>query len=96
MARPRVELNRGGVRAVLSDPGVQAELDRRAADVAAAARATAPVDTGQYRDSIRVESGPSPIDGRARATVVATAPHALLVEARTGNLARALNAAGGA
>ena len=96
MPRPRVKINQAGVRALLSDPGVRAELERRAAAVEAAAKASAPVASGQYRDSIRAQSDSSPIDGRARATVGATAPHALVVEARTGNLARALNAAGGA
>lgn len=95
MARARVELNAPGVEAVLSAPGVQAFLTEQAERVAAAARASAPVATGAYRDSIAVESGPSPVDGRARAIVKATAPHANLVESRTGNLARALIAAGG-
>lgn len=95
MARVRVDLNRSGVEDVLSAPGVVAELRRRAEAVADAAIASAPVKTGNYRDSIHVEVDESPVDGRARARVVASAPHAHLVEARTGNLARALNAAGG-
>ena len=95
MARARVVLSRAGVAALLADPGVQAEVTRHAEAVAAEARASAPVRTGRYRESIVVESGPSPVDGRARAVVKATAPHAHLVEARTGNLARAMNATGG-
>lgn len=96
MARVRVDLNRSGIRDLLSAPGVRAELDRRAQAVAAAARASAPVRTGAYRGSIRVEVGVSPVDGRARAVVRADVAHATAVEARTGNLARALNSAGGA
>ena len=96
MARARVVLDSRGVSALLSAPGVRAELERRAQAVAGTARATAPVQSGAYRDSITVESGTSPHDGRARAIVKASAPHAHLVEARTGNLARALNSAGGA
>jgi len=96
MASARVVLNSTGVESILSAPGVQDELNRRAEAVAAAARSTAPVVTGAYRDSIHVESGPSPIDGRARAIVTADVFYADFVEARTGNLARALSAAGGA
>jgi hypothetical protein len=96
MARARVDLNRAGVVDLLSAPGVRAELERRAQAVAAAARATAPVKTGAYRGSIGVAVDSSPIDGRARAIVEATVDYADTVEARTGNLARALNSAGGA
>lgn len=95
MARARVVLDSRGVSALMSAPGVRAELERRAQAAAATARATAPVQSGAYRDSITVESGTSPVDGRARAIVKATAAHANSVESRTGNLARALNAAGG-
>lgn len=93
MARTRVELNSAGVRELLNDSGVRAELERRAERVAAAARATAPVATGAYRDSIHVTTGRT---DRAEARVVAPVPHAMLVEAKTGNLARSLDAAGGA
>lgn len=96
MARAKVELNRAGVLEVLTAPGVLAELVRRGEAVAATARATAPVRTGDYRDHITVQPGVSPVDGRARVIVGSTARHAPLVEARTGNLARALNAGGGA
>lgn len=53
---------------------------------------TAPVDTGAYRDGITVWSD---VTDRAVTRVGSTAPHARLVEANTGNLARALDAAGG-
>lgn len=93
MSRPRVVLNRGGMRELLNDPGVRAELARRMDAVAQAATASAPVESGVYRDSIRRQSVTT---DRAVERVVADAPHALLVEARTGTLARALNSAGGA
>lgn len=93
MARTRVTLNRGGVRALLNDPGVRAELARHADAVESRAEAGAPVQDGEYRASIHRESATT---DRAVERVVADAPHALAVEARTGNLARALGAAGGA
>ena len=91
-ARVRVELNRAGIRKLLFDPGVRADLTRRMRRVEAAAKVTAPVETGAYRDSIRTESAST---DRAVERVVADVDHALDVEAHTGNLARALNAAGG-
>lgn len=91
MARPRVELVRGGVQGLLQDVGVRAYLADLADKVQSEAVATAPVETGNYRDSIgRV----STTTDRAVERVVATAPHAHLVEARTGNLAAALSAIG--
>lgn len=88
----RLKLNRGGMRALLTDGGVRSFVASRADAVAAAARATAPVDTGAYQRSItRI----STTTDRAVERVVATVPYAAVVEASTGNLARALNAAGG-
>lgn len=88
----RLKLNRGGMRALLTDPGVRADVGRHADAVLAAARATAPVDTGAYQASIHRESVTT---DRAVERVVASVPYALSVESSTGNLARALNAAGG-
>lgn len=65
-----------------------------AESAASAARASAPVETGEYRRSIRVESAPT--RNRARYRVVARTLHAVAVEARTGNLKRALARARGA
>lgn len=55
------------------------------------ARATAPVATGSYKRQIYVESR----EGRYRRTwrVIGRDPKTLLIESRTGNLARALKAA---
>ena len=57
--------------------------------VAAAARASAPRDTGAYADSIHVviEDHPS----RVTAQVVASDPKSLIIESFSGNLARAVN-----
>lgn len=86
----RVKLNSAGVKALLVDPGVRAELAKRADRVEAAAIAGAPVDTGAYRDSIHRVSATT---DRAVERVAAGTDHGLVVEAKTGNLARALGAA---
>lgn len=94
----KVQLNRRGMADLLKSAGVKDELHRRAERAAAAARASAPVGTGAgagaYRDSITVEDRVHP--SRAVSRVVADVPYALAVEAKTGNLARSLDAAGGA
>lgn len=57
--------------------------------IAAAARATAPRDSNEYANSIHVE-----VVRRGRrnaALVIADDEKSLLIESRTGNLARALN-----
>lgn len=92
MAKPKVKLKSAGVKALLNDPGVRAELTRRAGPVLSAARASAPVESGAYRDSIHIEQGTT---DRAVVRVVASVPYAMTVEASTGNMARSLDAAGG-
>ncbi|WP_315913810.1 HK97 gp10 family phage protein [Arthrobacter sp. lap29] len=57
-------------------------------NVAGTSKATAPVDSGAYRDSIHVVVKRR--GKRTVAAVVASSPHSMLVESRTGNLARAL------
>ncbi|MDJ1372748.1 hypothetical protein C7K25_15525 [Gulosibacter molinativorax] len=77
----------GFIESLYDDPGLNAELQAAAERVAARVRATAPVgDSGEYKGSIHVEK--SPRGGRPVYRVVADAPHAMLVESRTGNLAR--------
>jgi hypothetical protein len=89
----KVTLSSAGMKALLNDPGVRAELTRRAGPVLAAAKASAPVDTGAYKESIAIVQATT---DRAVVRVVATDRKSFLVESRTGNLARALDAAGGA
>ena len=62
-----------------------------AQDVLAEARAGAPVDTGDYRDSLMIEEKQAA--HRTVFRVVGIDKKTLLVEARTGNLARALGKA---
>lgn len=74
----------GPVRAVVVDAATR---------VANKARADAPVDTGAYRDSIHVEVEET--SHRVVAKVVADVEDALIVEAQTGNLNRALRSVTG-
>jgi hypothetical protein len=82
-----VRINHRGMADLLKSEPVRALLRDEAEKVADRARSSAPVASGDYKDSIRVESATT---DRAVERVVATAPHALVVEAKTGNLARAL------
>jgi hypothetical protein len=68
---------------------VRAIVTQKAEQVAARARATAPVDTGDYVNGIHVEVKESA--HRVVATVVASSEHSMIVESQTGNLRRALN-----
>lgn len=75
---------------LLVSPAVEALVKAPAERVATVARANAPVDTGAYRNSIRTTTKRQK---RVVALVQATDPKAMLIEARTGNLVRALRAA---
>ena len=79
-----------GMRALLNDDGVRAELTARAGRVLDAAQAGAPVKTGAYRDSLHIAQGTT---DRAAVAVGSDVPYALRVEAEHGVLARALGAA---
>lgn len=88
---PKVKLNRSGMRALLNDDGVRDDLTRRMQPVEAYAVGNAPVETGEYRDKIHIVQDTT---DRVAVRLVADAPHSLVVEAATGNLARALDQAG--
>lgn len=84
----KVKLNHAAMQALLDGgSGVEAILDQHAEQVASRARGNAPVASGDYRDSIHVETEHT---DRMVKRVVADVPHALVVEAKTGNLARSL------
>lgn len=87
-----LKLNSRGLRDVF-EQWARTDGERRMQQVLAKAEASAPVDTGAYRDSLHIEHVTT---DRAVVRVVAGTDHAWIVEARTGNLARALDAAGGA
>lgn len=90
----KVNFNKSYFDQIMKKSGV-AGLTKKVADSGAnTARASAPVNTGQYRDGIAVERHDSKyravyrIEGHDRKT--------LLVEMMTGNLARALRRTKGA
>lgn len=70
-------------------PGVQAVTIEAANRVAATARATAPEDSGAYRSGIVVRKK---FQRRVVALVEGTDPKTILIESRTGNLVKALQA----
>lgn len=79
MARARIKLNRAGVRALLRDPKVEADLARRARAIAAAAGPGHQVDSSIGRN-------------RARAAVITETVEAKLAEATDRDLTRAIDA----
>lgn len=84
----RIKLNGKGIQFYLDGGGgVAALLEAEAQESAARARASAPVSSGAYRDSIHVETDRT---DRMVKRVVADVPYAMVVEANTGNMARAL------
>ena len=92
MPKIKVELESPGMAALLNSAEVRAGLTKRMERVLTTAKANAPVDTGEYRDGLRLEQDST---DRVAVRVVADAPHSWIVEARTGNLSKALDAAGG-
>lgn len=91
MATTRVRLNSGEIQSYLDGGhGVDALLHQAASQVLSAAQSAAPVESGEYQASLHVEEDRT---DRLVVRVVADAPHALVVEARDGVLARAIDAA---
>ena len=90
MAKAYVTFNDSYFDEVLNSAGVQRLCRSKAEQALAIARASAPVDTGAYRAGLAVEAKRS-----AHRTVYRVVGHdrkTLLVEAKTGNLVRALKA----
>jgi hypothetical protein len=84
-----VEINDGFFEQLGRSPEVTQLCVNVAETIAAAAIASAPRDTNAYANSIHVE-----VVQRSRrnvALVIAEDPKSLLIESKTGNLARALN-----
>lgn len=88
----RMEFNEVFFEQLGRSPAVVAQCVAKAERVAANARATAPVDSGAYKSAISVSVQPR----RRRNAAVVTAADwkSLLIESKTGNLARALKAVG--
>lgn len=90
----RVKLNSKAVQALLDgEQGVRELLMARAERVLASAEANAPVKTGDYKSRLAISEDHT---DRLVLRVGSSAPHAHLVEAEHGTMARALDAAGGA
>jgi hypothetical protein len=88
MARVRIDLNRAGLIEILKSSEVEAALMSVAEAAASMARASAPVSSGEYQMSISAFTEMH--NDRVVAHVSSDAPHAMIIEARTGNLRRAL------
>lgn len=93
MPTPKIKLNSKAVQALLDgEEGVRELLMERAERVLAKAEASAPVKTGNYKAGLGISEDHT---DRLALRVGSSAPHAHLVEAKHGTLARALDAAGG-
>lgn len=90
MARVKVKLNSAGMAELLKSSAVAADLMARGQRVKAAAQASAPRDTGDYANNIVVYADQH--KDRVVVHVGSTSEHAAVVEANTGNMARALDA----
>lgn len=98
MARAKVVIDKVGMKELLGDAGIRADIHKRAERVRDRAQATAPVLTGQFAGSGGeqpggfdvVDSGPR---GRARSRIVSRDPIGAIKEARFRTMTRALDAA---
>lgn len=93
MAKSRISVNfnQKFFDEILNSAGVKSLTTLAANRALAYARASAPVDTGAYRDGLQIEEVKHA--HRTTCMVVGTDPKTLLVEAKTGNLAKALRKA---
>ena len=87
-----MKFNDAALQQLVREPGVREDMDRRANNVLDAARAAAPVLTGEYRDRLHIERSIAPT-GAEVLTVTAGTDHDIYVEADHGTLAKALDAA---
>lgn len=86
----KIKLNGRGIEELLNSSETRSYLTEKADAVLSAAIANAPVETGEYQASLHIEQDTT---DRVAVRVVSDAPHAFVVEANTGNLARALDSA---
>lgn len=87
-----MEFNDASFDHILNSDGVRTLCAQKANAALAVAKARAPISTGAYRDGLAVET----ISHAHRTTYMVAGhdPKTMLVESRTGNLARALKAVG--
>lgn len=98
MTLVNIEVDEAAIQALAASPGVKRDMRARGRRVIRSAKDTAPVDTGEYRDSIHLEDG----DEDGEVLVVASADHSIYVEHGTrvpghpahNTLSNALDAAG--
>lgn len=88
-----IEFNEDFFESVLRSAPVEALVDGVAERVLSKAVATAPVDTEEYRDGLHIEHQEARY--RRVTRVVGSDEKTLLVESKTGTLARALKGAKG-
>ena len=87
----RIDFNPRYFESVLRQPQVEALVDTTGDRALGVAKATAPVDSGDYRDGLHIEHHESRY--RRAVRVVGEDDKTLIIESKTGNLARALKAA---
>jgi hypothetical protein len=85
-----IRLNSRGMRELLNSAHVGDMLEERMQKALSVAKSNAPVNTGAYRDALHVERAHT---DRVVARLIGGTDHDMWVEAETGNLARALDAA---
>jgi hypothetical protein len=86
-----MEFNPRYFETVLRQPKVEQLTDSIGEAALAKMKATAPVDTGEYKDGLHIEHHNSRF--RRTTRVVGSDPKTLLIESKTGNMARGLKAA---
>ncbi len=86
-----IDFNESFFEGILRSPQVEQLVDDAAASIQSGAKASAPVDTAEYRDGIVIEHKQA--KHRRVTQVVATDEKSLIVESKSGNLARAVKGA---
>lgn len=94
MTRVSIKFHEAALQQLLRESSVRADMNRRAGRVRDAARAAAPVETGEYKDKLHVERSTG-AKGVEVLTITAGTDHDIFVEARHGILAKAIDAAAG-
>jgi hypothetical protein len=86
--RAKFVKSESGIVELMKSESIRSALRPAAEQTLARAQASAPFESGEYRGSLHIED--AELDDRAALLVGSNAPHALIVEANTGNLARAI------
>lgn len=92
MARVKIKMNSSGMASLLNSAEVRRDLTARMERVEASAQMNAPFESGDYSRSIHIVQDTT---DRVAVRLVTDVDYGLVIEARTGNLSKALDAAGG-